>query len=233
MTASSPLERSWRRVARLHRPGVARRRPTLERAAAARAQAVPKVRRSAARAVTGGWSGNGGSGGTSASGSGSQQMQCLEPGELDCSDAALCCEGSMCITDGVQIACAALCSAGDECQSGCCAAVDELNSVCAPATFCRPSRQRRTVESRHQEHLARRRDRSRLPLRRARAKRSVARWRRRASRILRCNTRWCCGATVDSDGSASAGAATSAPGAAHDGCVPPWRSPEKRKPPRG
>lgn len=51
------------------------------------------------------------------------------------------------ITDGVEIACAALCSTGDECQSGCCAAVDEMSSVCAPADFCPPPIETCTVDS--------------------------------------------------------------------------------------
>jgi hypothetical protein len=53
----------------------------------------------------------------------------------------------MCITDGVEIACAALCSTGDDCQSGCCAAVDATNSVCAPANFCPPPVETCTVDS--------------------------------------------------------------------------------------
>jgi hypothetical protein len=83
-----------------------------------------------------GTSGSGGSGNSGAGGGGNEQTQCLEPGELDCSAAALCCEGARCVTDGLQIVCATLCSTGDECQSGCCAAVDDTGSVCAPAEFC-------------------------------------------------------------------------------------------------
>jgi len=94
-----------------------------------------------------GTSGSGGSGNSGAGGSGNEQTQCLAPGELDCSDAALCCEGAMCITDGVEIACAALCTTGNECQSGCCAAVDETSSVCAPANFCPPPVETCTVNS--------------------------------------------------------------------------------------
>lgn len=62
---------------------------------------------------------------------------CLQAGELNCDETA-CCDGSMCITDGTDIACAALCANGDDCFSGCCATVDEANSVCAPADVCSP-----------------------------------------------------------------------------------------------
>jgi hypothetical protein len=85
----------------------------------------------------GGTSGSGGSV-TSGGAAGNEQTQCLEPGQLDCSDTALCCDGAMCIADGTTIVCAALCESSDGCNSGCCAPVDETNSVCAPADFCAP-----------------------------------------------------------------------------------------------
>jgi hypothetical protein len=68
----------------------------------------------------------------------STETQCLAPGELSCSDTALCCDGSLCITAGTDVVCAALCTSGDGCTSGCCAALDDSNSVCAPPEFCLP-----------------------------------------------------------------------------------------------
>jgi hypothetical protein len=84
--------------------------------------------------------GTGGRGGTGDGGSQGSvgSPQCLTIGEPNCSDSAPCCDGSLCITDGVSVACAALCSSGDECVSGCCAPVDETSSVCAPTSFCPP-----------------------------------------------------------------------------------------------
>lgn len=91
--------------------------------------------------------GGGGSAGLAGNGgAGNDSPLCLDPGELNCSDAALCCDGAMCITDGVQIACAALCTTGGDCVSGCCAAVDATNSVCAPANFCPPPVETCTVD---------------------------------------------------------------------------------------
>lgn len=59
---------------------------------------------------------------------------CADPGQ-DCSKAD-CCDGSTCVTDGTFFVCAANCASGDECNSGCCAALDTGGSVCSPATFC-------------------------------------------------------------------------------------------------
>lgn len=85
-----------------------------------------------AQSATGGTAGivNGGSQGSN------EVPQCLATGELDCSEAALCCDGAMCITDGVSVVCSALCDTNDQCVSGCCARVDETSSACAPARFC-------------------------------------------------------------------------------------------------
>ena len=84
---------------------------------------------------------SGGTGGASSGAGGGgepEPPQCLAAGTPSCGVAAECCADSMCITDGVEVACAALCEAGDQCVSGCCAPVDETNSVCAPANFCPP-----------------------------------------------------------------------------------------------
>ena len=85
--------------------------------------------------------GGAGAGGAPAGGTGGASEEaplCLQSGELDCSDVAPCCEGSTCVTDGADVLCAATCTSGDECSTGCCAAVDGAGSVCAPASFCAP-----------------------------------------------------------------------------------------------
>lgn len=85
----------------------------------------------------GGTGANGGSNEAGGTGGGDgEPAQCLPAGGPNCSESSPCCEGTMCITDGVSVACAALCTDGSQCVSGCCAPVDESNSVCAPTEFC-------------------------------------------------------------------------------------------------
>jgi hypothetical protein len=79
---------------------------------------------------------NAGSGGTSGAGGPPSQSECLPAGQLNCSDAAQCCDDSTCIADGDVVVCAFLCTGPSECASGCCAPLDEQTSVCAPAEYC-------------------------------------------------------------------------------------------------
>jgi hypothetical protein len=88
----------------------------------------------------------GGAGG-SPGGAGGAEALCLRPGELDCGDAAPCCDGSRCVTDGADVLCAATCTSGDECATGCCTDVDDIGSVCAPASFCPPAAETCRVSS--------------------------------------------------------------------------------------
>lgn len=89
----------------------------------------------------GGVAGNGGTAGDGTGGGADAALACLSAGELDCSDAAPCCDDSMCISDGSVVVCAVLCTDANQCSSGCCAPVDALNSVCAPTNFCPPPAQ--------------------------------------------------------------------------------------------
>lgn len=62
---------------------------------------------------------------------------CLQPGDL-CSQGS-CCAGAICVVDGnAQIeVCAAACTSGATCNSGCCAPVGATGSMaCAPASYC-------------------------------------------------------------------------------------------------
>lgn len=79
---------------------------------------------------------NAGTGGASGDGGQPGQSECLPAGQLNCSDAAQCCDDSTCIADGDVVVCAFLCTGPSECASGCCAPLDEQTSICAPAEYC-------------------------------------------------------------------------------------------------
>ena len=61
---------------------------------------------------------------------------CVQPGSL-CS-AATCCPNSVCVNSTVDgVRCAARCVAHSQCNSGCCAPLDNTGElVCSPASFC-------------------------------------------------------------------------------------------------
>jgi len=79
-----------------------------------------------------------GGAGTSTTASG----QCVEPGTA-CSTApggASCCNGALCVydvRDATKEICATTCLRDDQCNSGCCKALENgTAAVCAPASYC-------------------------------------------------------------------------------------------------
>jgi hypothetical protein len=60
---------------------------------------------------------------------------CLQPGATCVSK---CCAGALCVTDGTTSLCAAICAVGTDCNSGCCAPLQDGSHVCAPASQCQP-----------------------------------------------------------------------------------------------
>jgi hypothetical protein len=62
--------------------------------------------------------------------------ECLAAGSPNCSEEALCCDGTMCITDGVSTVCAALCSVPTDCVSLCCLPVSDVAAACVPSDYC-------------------------------------------------------------------------------------------------
>jgi len=81
--------------------------------------------------------GAGGSGGSGSGGSGGGA--CVATGD-PCNVNGDCCEFSsgdaLCVGYGSVDACGATCTAGAQCQSGCCAALKEGGGACAPKEFC-------------------------------------------------------------------------------------------------
>lgn len=76
-------------------------------------------------------SGNAGAGGSAALGT------CLSAGTLNCSTITPCCACAMCVTDSTNVGCAALCTDGSQCNSGCCVTLsDGSASVCASTDAC-------------------------------------------------------------------------------------------------
>ena len=64
---------------------------------------------------------------------------CIEAGDFNCSLSNRCCPGSTCITYGDVVVCAALCTSGEDCESGCCTPREPTISVCSPPDECRPA----------------------------------------------------------------------------------------------
>jgi len=65
-----------------------------------------------------------------------QAPTCSSPG--DSCLTTKCCDGSMCVNDGKAMltVCAAPCTAGTQCSSGCCVPDASGGSVCAPPSYC-------------------------------------------------------------------------------------------------
>lgn len=63
-------------------------------------------------------------------------IECLAAGAAGCSDTQLCCDGTMCITDGVSTVCAALCAVANDCVSLCCMPMNVTDAACVPSEYC-------------------------------------------------------------------------------------------------
>ena len=62
--------------------------------------------------------------------------ECTDPGYA-CDANSDCCEGNSCVNfGGGDVLCAFDCTYGEECNSGCCAPLEQGGGVCAPTSFC-------------------------------------------------------------------------------------------------
>lgn len=63
-------------------------------------------------------------------------VACVGAGDSCAADVNSCCSDSVCVNNSLGIHCAALCSTGSQCNSGCCAPLDTGVTVCSPAQYC-------------------------------------------------------------------------------------------------
>jgi hypothetical protein len=83
----------------------------------------------------GGSSGSGDAGASGMAGAtgGATETSCLQPGST-CTTS--CCSGAICVASGGTSVCASQCQTDPDCNSGCCAALQDGRHVCSPSSFC-------------------------------------------------------------------------------------------------
>lgn len=74
-------------------------------------------------------------GGTEEGGGGEGGGACADAPE-PCGEAVGCCEGSLCVMTGDEVACRASCADDAECETGCCAVLIGGGSACLAADYC-------------------------------------------------------------------------------------------------